>query len=128
LGANITDVWYWVMTKLAPIVPISRRKKRDRAQRQQRRVRTARAELVAQRSDQQARQHGDADGGDIDVGDLSLRQRELALDDRHQRRHRKPGEEAREEREPAQMKRPHGGRGEREEADLRLLRGFGVHR
>ena len=31
LGANITDVWYCVMTKLAPIAPISRRKKRNTA-------------------------------------------------------------------------------------------------
>jgi hypothetical protein len=29
LGANITEVWYWVMTKLAPIAPISRRKNRN---------------------------------------------------------------------------------------------------
>jgi hypothetical protein len=29
LGANMTEVWYCVMTKLAPIAPISRRKKRN---------------------------------------------------------------------------------------------------
>ena len=28
LGANMTDVWYCVMTKLAPIAPIARRKNR----------------------------------------------------------------------------------------------------
>ena len=29
LGANITDVWYCVMTKAAPITPMSRRKSRN---------------------------------------------------------------------------------------------------
>ena len=28
LGANITEVWYWVMTKEAPMMPIARRNSR----------------------------------------------------------------------------------------------------
>ena len=29
LGANITEVWYWVITKDAPITPIASRKRRN---------------------------------------------------------------------------------------------------
>ena len=29
LGANITEVWYCVMTKLAPMAPMSKRNKRN---------------------------------------------------------------------------------------------------
>ena len=28
-GANITEVWYWVMTKDAPIAPMARRKSKN---------------------------------------------------------------------------------------------------
>ena len=31
LGANATEVWYWVMTKLAPTTPIASRNSRNEA-------------------------------------------------------------------------------------------------
>jgi hypothetical protein len=44
---------------------------------------------------------------DVDVRDLSGRECELLLDERHQRRTGEPGEEADEEGEPREMKCTH---------------------
>jgi hypothetical protein len=80
---------------------------RNRTQHQQPCVRAPRPEAIAQRPDDQPSKHGDRHRGDADVGELVLAEMELALDQRHQRRHREPGEKADEERQPAQMERPH---------------------
>ncbi len=130
-GANITDVWYCVMTKLAPTAPIPRRHSKKlrisarerraehgkRAEDKQRRIDLARAVAVAHRADDEPYEDGRGDGGDVDIRDLIDGESELALDQRHQRRACEPREEADEERHPREVKSAHRHGAKAEEID-----------
>ncbi len=84
LGANITEVWYWVMTKLAPIAPMQQAEEQEAlvalargdaqhrkgADQQQAGVGLARAVAVAHRADHEAHEDRHGDRRDVDVGDL----------------------------------------------------------
>jgi hypothetical protein len=83
------------------------------------------AEAIAERTDQQPDEDRDADGSDVDVGDLVAREPEFIADHRHQRRNRKPGEEAHEESHPREVEASH--RNRRETQQLQSCRPA-VHR
>src|SRR3989304_3542069 len=83
LGANMIEVWDWVITN------------------------DARAETIAQRSDQQPHQNRNGDRSDDRVADLGFGQQEILAHHGHQRRDAEPTEETKEECDPGDMKSAH---------------------
>ena len=67
----------------------------------------ARANAVAQQTNEKAHQHGDGDRSNGEIADLRLGQMKFLADDRHQWRDAEPSKETQKKRQPRHVEGAH---------------------